>query len=74
MGRGFRSTCPFPLTATRVAVHVATPRASWDLDVCQAVTFQRDDVQRFVVEAHAEVGDVNCELSVSLGTFCFSQQ
>ncbi|KAH1003355.1 trafficking protein particle complex subunit 11 [Dendroctonus ponderosae] len=59
-----RSTCPFPLGATRVAVQVATARASWDLDVCQAVTFQRDAIQRFTVEVQAEVADIGCELLV----------
>ncbi|KAJ8940840.1 hypothetical protein NQ318_005286 [Aromia moschata] len=63
-----RSTCPFPLTFTKVSVTVNTPEYSSEFAVTNwenvSLNFHSFEVKRFVIEFMADANDINKEIQI----------
>lgn len=64
-----RSTCPFPLTFSKISVTVNAQNQNSEYTVTDSAdvsfNFHKDEVKRYVVEFIADCNDINKDIQVS---------
>ncbi|XP_072378300.1 trafficking protein particle complex subunit 11 [Diabrotica undecimpunctata] len=64
-----RSTCPFPLTLSKVAISISAENETNEYSVQtmndESLSFQQDEIKRFIVEFLADPSDINKDIQIS---------
>uniref|UniRef100_A0A6P7H0Z7 Trafficking protein particle complex subunit 11-like n=1 Tax=Diabrotica virgifera virgifera TaxID=50390 RepID=A0A6P7H0Z7_DIAVI len=64
-----RSTCPFPITLSNIAISISaenqTNEYSVQTDNDESLSFQQDEIKRFIVEFPADPADINKDIQIS---------